>query len=137
MNRGGAAVIYVAADFVRGAEANALAICLTTAGAKIVSSWHSTAHGAEMASARTVGGPPKADALVAAKRNLRELDAANTVVVLTTGELARGGRHFETGYAHALKKRVILVGVVEHAFHHLDGIEVVPDADSVVDLLSH
>jgi hypothetical protein len=44
--------------------------------------------------------------------------------VLTTGELARGGRHFETGYAYRAGIPVILVGPVEHAFHHLDGVNV-------------
>jgi nucleoside 2-deoxyribosyltransferase len=40
-------------------------------------------------------------------------------VVLTTGSTARGGRHFETGYALARDKPIIVVGPVEHAFQHL------------------
>lgn len=76
--------------------------------------------------------PPAETARMAALRNLSELDVADTVVVLTTGELARGGRHFETGYAHGLRKRVVLIAVVEHAFHHLEGIEVLANEEDAV-----
>lgn len=51
------------------------------------------------------------------------------MVVLTTGMPARGGRHFETGIAHAMGKRIILVGDREHAFHHLAGIEITSAAE--------
>lgn len=128
--------VYVAADFARAKEAQQLAERVRAAGNRVVSSWHVRADPLELASAGTVGGPPEEAAGAAASRNLREVDAADIVLVLTTGELARGGRHFETGYGYALRKRIVLVGVVEHAFHHLDGIDVALDADDALGLIS-
>ena len=55
----------------------------------------------------------------AAERNLKDIDACDVFIVLTTGTPARGGRHFETGYAFALGKPIMVVGPVEHAFQYL------------------
>jgi nucleoside 2-deoxyribosyltransferase len=128
----GSRSVYVAADFSRAGEAEFLASRLREAGTNVVSSWHSAGEAFEVAAAGKVGGPPADAARNAAVRNIRELESADTVLVMTTGQRARGGRHFETGYAHALKKRILLVGVVEHAFHHLDGIDVVETVDAAV-----
>ena len=37
-----------------------------------------------------------------------------------------GGRHVEFGYALALRKKVLVVGVRSHIFHHLNHVRVVP-----------
>ena len=64
-----------------------------------------------------VGGPSdERAALDAAERNLEDIDACEVFVVLTTGSPARGGRHFETGYAFARDKPIIVVGPIEHTF---------------------
>jgi nucleoside 2-deoxyribosyltransferase len=123
--------VYFAADFARANEAEALALrCVDEAGIAISSRWHRHAEPAEAAAASRIGGPPDpASALAAATRNLSDLDRSDVVVVLTTGETARGGRHFETGYAYATGKHVIVAGPIEHAFHHLPGIiQTTPEA---------
>ena len=43
-----------------------------------------------------------------------------------------GGRHVEFGYALALGKALIVVGVRSHVFHELDAVTVVPDVAALV-----
>ncbi|HUP84676.1 MAG TPA: GrpB family protein [Acidimicrobiales bacterium] len=114
--------VYMAADFARAAEADALADQVREAGLVVVSRWHRIVDGAEAAAARAGTAPAPAEALAAAERNLDDLALADVLVVLTTGSAARGGRHFETGFAYAARKHVVVVGPPEHAFHHLDGV---------------
>lgn len=40
-----------------------------------------------------------------------------------------GGRHWELGYAYALRKRCIVIGPKEIVFHHLSNIEVYDSLD--------
>jgi nucleoside 2-deoxyribosyltransferase len=72
--------------------------------------------------------------LFAAERNITDLDSADVIVVMTTGTPARGGRHFETGYAYASGKPVLIAGPLEHAFHHLPHVEVT-EVDKVAERL--
>ncbi len=117
--------VYLAADFAGLAEAQAMADKIQTwPGVTVVSRWHTNATKAEQLSASKMGGPDESAARAAALRNLQDLDRANVLVVLTTGQPARGGRHFETGYAHGTGKAIVLLGQVEHAFHRLPGVTV-------------
>lgn len=57
-----------------------------------------------------------------AERDLAEIDEADAVVVLQLG--VSEGKSFETGYAYAIGKVIILVGFNAHnVFHYLSGIE--------------
>ena len=76
--------------------------------------------------------------------DIEDIIAANTVVLtvptpeqcmgLTSGQLSRGGRHFEAGFQYGLmmaqwlssdfrytNRRLILLGPKENVFHYLDG----------------
>lgn len=84
---------------------------------EFVNTWHNedaTAH-------------PQDDHLYAkemAHRDLREIDACDTVIVLTDGcELVPGGMHFEAGYAYAQGKRIIVIGPRVNVFYHLGTIQ--------------
>jgi nucleoside 2-deoxyribosyltransferase len=60
-----------------------------------------------------------------------DIDACDVFVLITTRPddlkldpqlLARGGRHWECGYAHAKGKTIVLFGPRENTFHYFDGI---------------
>lgn len=56
----------------------------------------------------------------AAYADLDDIKAADVVISFTDDEGGgRGGRHFETGYAFAADKGLIVVGPREHLFHCL------------------
>lgn len=98
--------------------------CAAEAGVEVVSRWHRGPDEPEVAASRRIGGPADpALAALAAERNVHDIDRADVLVLMTTGEPARGGRHFEAGYAYASGKAVLVVGVAEHAFHWLPGVE--------------
>jgi len=127
--------VYLAADFGRAAEVDALSMECVQAGVEVVSRWHRQVAPDEREASGNIGGPADpAAALFAAERNLTDLDSADVIVVMTTGAPARGGRHFETGYAYASGKPVIIAGPLEHAFHHLPHVEVT-EVDKVAELL--
>jgi hypothetical protein len=50
--------------------------------------------------------------------DLEDIDASELFIQLTTGELARGGRQVELGYAIAMSKSILVVGPKEHVFHY-------------------
>lgn len=128
--------IYLAADFERADEVNEVARLLERlARARVVSRWHTDPNAAEVAAAARVAAPATEVALVAAARNLEDIDASDVFVVLTTGLPARGGRHFETGYACARGKQIVIVGPVEHAFQRL-ATTVISDASQLTDALA-
>src|SRR4051794_28997199 len=128
--------VYIAADFNRAAAAEEVVSLCRSSGLDVVSTWHTDADPAEVAAASTMGGPSPEVARAAAQRNLAEMRRADVVIELTTGEPGRGGRHFETGYAHAMGKPVVLVGPFEHAFHHLDGVRHADDASVLIEVLT-
>lgn len=118
--------VYLAADFGLRNEATLLANALTATQPRIriVSRWHSAPTVDEITAAEL---GPRASwdderALDVATRNTEDIERCDSLVLLTTGEASRGGRHFETGYAVALGKPVLVVGPLEHAFQHSPGI---------------
>lgn len=53
----------------------------------------------------------------AAKRDLREIKSADTLVLYTHGcETVPGGMHFEAGYAVAKRKKFVVIGPRVHIF---------------------
>ena len=74
----------------------------------VVSTWHDLADTEDGAR------------LDAARRDLRELDECDAVVVVTTNcELTPGGLHFEAGYAYARGKKVYRIGNCVNIFYDL------------------
>lgn len=118
--------VYLAADLGRRDDATFLANALTATQSRIriVSRWHAATAEDEINAAER--GPSARwqpeRAVEVATRNTADIERCDSLVLLTTGEPSRGGRHFETGYAIALGKPVLMVGPPEHAFQHLPGI---------------
>lgn len=55
--------------------------------------------------------------------DLLDVDMADAVLLFATpGELTRGGKHFECGYAHAKGIALHVIGGPEHIFHRLPGV---------------
>jgi hypothetical protein len=64
-----------------------------------------------------------------AARDIKQLDDADMIIVLTDGcEAVSGGMHFEAGYAYAKGKRLIVIGPRVNVFYHMDDVEWYPDA---------
>ena len=62
-----------------------------------------------------------------AEQDVQEILSVPRVIVLTENcELTPGGMNFETGFAYAKGKRVIVVGPRVHVFHYLPQIEWYP-----------
>lgn len=82
--------------------------------------------------------PTKLDSSYArsvAARDLWNIDNADEVWVLTEDcERVPGGMHFETGYAYATGKRIIVIGPRVNIFHHLPYMET---WDSIPKFLMH
>lgn len=55
--------------------------------------------------------------------DLSEVQAAEAVLLLNEQESSAGGMHFESGYAFAKGKRLMIVGRGQSVFHFLPGIE--------------
>lgn len=71
--------------------------------------------------------------------DIEDIDACEYFVIHTVSPLIpvkRGGRHWETGYAYAKGKRIILVGPRENVFHYLPGIKQFDVWDDVVRYLN-
>lgn len=74
-----------------------------------------------------------------AKHDIRDIEAADAFILFTDGadwsgpKAARGGRHWETGYAYALGKKIILIGPKENVFHYLPEIEHYEDWYAFID----
>lgn len=70
-----------------------------------------------------------------AEVDLEDIRDCDTLVVFTHPRgtpLPGGGRHFETGYAFALGKPVVVVGDREHIFLDHPDVTVYPDWDSLL-----
>ncbi len=48
--------------------------------------------------------------------------AADYFILLAEHDSRTGGKHFETGFAYAAKKNILIVGRRENVFHWLHGI---------------
>ena len=63
-----------------------------------------------------------------ARLDLSDVARADILLALNPIEFANkgtGGRHVELGYALALGKQIVLVGVRTNVFHHLDCVRVI------------
>lgn len=63
---------------------------------------------------------------------------ADVFLLINPAEFERsgtGGRHFETGYAYAKDKRVVILGVRSNIFHHLHNVTIWPSDVDIVEML--
>ncbi len=70
-----------------------------------------------------------------ARKDLEDVASADVLLALNPAEWAtggKGGRHVELGYAIALGKRIVLIGVRSNIFHYLDRITVIDTLDEAL-----
>jgi nucleoside 2-deoxyribosyltransferase len=112
--------VYVAAPYPERDAARRVAQALEQAGLDVTSTW-----------VRQDDAPSDASA----RRDLADLARADVLVALNPAAWAdrgTGGRHVEFGYALALGKALVVVGVRSHVFHELPAVTVVPDVAALV-----
>ncbi len=72
-----------------------------------------------------------------AQRDLADLRSSEFLVALTGPRVGgRGGRHTELGVAIERGLPIVLVGTVEHVFHHMAAVTVVVDFDAARNYLA-
>lgn len=113
--------IYLAADYARKHEMRDCRGIIETLGHKVVSRWIDNPDELEDIG---IGGTPITDGnhtqrAQHASYDWNDIHDADMVVLFTTGNLTRGGRHTEFGMALAWGKRVVIIGPREHVFHCL------------------
>lgn len=75
-----------------------------------------------------------AEHILCAKTDMEDImDSSVLVLFSVDGDTPtkRGGRHWETGYAYGLGKKVIICGPKENIFHFLPDVEVVADFEAL------
>jgi hypothetical protein len=126
--------VYVASDFAMKAQAVEASQALWDAAAiSNGARWNTTQ---PITLPGGLGGelPPKhaKAACEVAVQDMEDILEAGVFVQLTTGELCRGGRQVELGFALALafrnpERRIVVLGPREHAFHYHPKCEHVED----------
>jgi nucleoside 2-deoxyribosyltransferase len=101
---------YLCSRFSRRAELQQYRAVLQALGHVVTSSWIDIAE-----------EDPTA-AVKCALQDLKDILAADTLIAFSEPErspFTRGGRHFESGFAFAMGKKLMLVGPVENFFYSL------------------
>ena len=124
--------IYIAASYLRLAEARLLAELLRQHGHRVVSRWQDV--------------PAEADYVLAeslmegfAVEDMHQVQSAEAVVCLTgdpPDRRSRGAKHVEVGGALFTGKRVILLGPREHVFHYHPAVRVCRRAEELLEVLT-
>lgn len=73
-----------------------------------------------------------------ARQDLDDIEAADCLLALNPAEWSEkgtGGRHVEFGYALALRKPILVVGVRSNVFHYLSEVAISRDDDWMIDAL--
>ncbi len=100
--------IYLASRFRNHEYLNEFAASLCAEGHEVVSTWHAI----EAPNPFTKDDPDYQDkSIAAAMRDLREIDAADALILITYGcEAVPGGLWYEAGYAKGTGKAVHIKG---------------------------
>lgn len=112
--------VYLAARFYQKAEAAKLAEALTREGGVIRFPWFFAKESSDGGLSFAQRGERARDAL----RGVASCDALILLNPLEDAASGTGGCHVELGYALALWKPVVVVGVYSNVFHHLDQVQV-------------
>lgn len=104
--------IYIAAPFIRQTEARSKAAELVGMGFTVTSRWVDD----DVAAAAEATSDYQAER---ANIDIADIDAAQYFILLAEHDSRTGGKHFETGYAYATGKNLMIVGRRENVFHHL------------------
>jgi len=116
--------VYLASAYETKQQIRQYARIMNACGFTVTSTWHEQE---EPASGNQGLGPADLNERPEVGRpyalaDLRDIDAADTLILFTDGS-GRGGRHFETGYAWASGKGIVIIGNRLHVFHTLPGID--------------
>jgi hypothetical protein len=129
--------VYLAARYSRNAEMREVRDLLLGLGYEVTSRWIDQ-HGGmvlESIAAEKLNDSP-GECRGYAEIDVADLVVADAVISFTSADGGgKGGRHIEFGMAHALGKRLIVVGPRENIFHTLPAVEVCPDLESALSLL--
>jgi len=130
-------IVYLSGQFEDGPALQRQRDDLTGRGIRVTSRWlEGETFIAATASADEAGAAARLAAI--GRRDIEDIHSADVVVVFNPREAAnigRGGRHVETGYALALGKQVIVVGVRGNVFHWLPEVTVIDDWDRLLEAL--
>ena len=105
------ATIYIAAPFIRQLEARQKADELNSMGFTVTSHW--------IYEEDSLISEESENIAISAHRSIKDIDAAQYFLLLADHDSRTGGKHFETGYAYATGKNLMIVGRRENVFHHL------------------
>lgn len=102
--------VYIAAPFIRQAEARLRSLDLAVIGFNVTSRWLDE---------EPISNPTPEYQAQRAGIDIEDIDSSDYFVLLAEHDSRTGGKHFETGYAYATGKNVMVVGRRENVFHHL------------------
>lgn len=129
--------VYLSGQFEDAPELRRVRDALESAGVRVTSRWLATLSSTPAtARAHEVGAGSRLAAI--ARQDMEDIEACDVVVVFnpeSARSTGRGGRHVETGYALALRKQVIIVGVRGNVFHWLPEITVAENWRELIDVL--
>jgi len=134
---------YLAGRYGRRSELQGYARDLARIGVMVTSHWLHPTPAAIAAEEQFGIGPEHSRDILAPefrtivdrsnRDDLEDIEAADSLILFTDERYARGGKHFETGYAYALGKNLIVVGDPELTFHFAPGIRRLETWEQVLD----
>lgn len=130
--------LYLAASFSRQQEMLAIAAELTGLGHHVTSRWLFEEQGMKHGNCR------RKYMMRCAFTDLEDVRAADMIVrfsddlmpISIPSHLATGARHFETGYAFALGKPIIVVGGHQNVFDFISSVVHLKDARELINYLN-
>lgn len=137
--------VYLAAPYGARSQVREFANQLTRIGFIVTSSWLEEMHEINAGTVGAAAAVKQDDVAAHARADLADIDRSDLLVLiaesvaeLAGGTATSGGRHFESGYAVAQGKPMLVVGDPENVFHRYGRIcMVVPSWDEAVIELAH
>ena len=113
--------VYIASTFESQSRLRPMRAALVELGYLVTSTWldEETTAPPDPSKALSTPGLTEEVAYGYAIRDLREILEANMLIVDTLETNPRGGREYESGFAHANGRTIFVVGPVRNVFHTL------------------
>lgn len=129
--------VYLASRYEAASVMRTLAQHLEARGIGVTSRW---IRGGHSLSDRKVASSDEERTLLRqfAYEDAEDINRADVLLLYNPLEYhgkGRGGRHWEVGYAYAMLKPIVLVGVAENVFHWLDGVTHLPSHSTIDQLV--
>jgi len=129
--------IYIAASTVNQATALRLALRLQRAGFEITSRWLEFDFSEYTERDPWLHRQERERCELWGKRDVEDLEKADTLVLLSNVPSSKGGFHVELGYFLGKGRNVLVVGEKPNVFFWTDPIRFMLDTEDVADFLSH